>query len=143
PPIAVGEGLGVLAQHVTSSTSAAPRYTTNQCGDAMSQPTTYVTQDMLDRRGVPGDRMVSPPVAASDIRKWAIAVYWPETPPPLFWHEEYAKTTPFGGIIAPHEFNPFAWPPERPADISQGPSGPATAPGTRPLHGVSDTAYHR
>jgi hypothetical protein len=104
---------------------------------------TYITQEMRDSIGVEKDKRVSFPVAASDIRKWAIAVYWPETPPRLFWDEEYAKTTPFGGIIAPHEFNPFAWPPERPADISQGPSGPATAPGTRPLNGGSETVYHR
>lgn len=52
----------------------------------------------------------SPPVAASDIRRWAIAVYWPNTPPRLFWDHDYARTTRWGGIIAPAEFNPFAWP---------------------------------
>ena len=54
-------------------------------------------------------RRESPPVSASDIRKWAIAVYWPETPPKLFWDAEYAKGTRFGGIVAPEDFNPFAW----------------------------------
>jgi acyl dehydratase len=49
-------------------------------------------------------------VSASDIRKWAQAVYWPEVPPRIYWDEEYAKTTKWGGIIAPQEFNPFAWP---------------------------------
>src|SRR5215217_6356724 len=39
-----------------------------------------------------------------------IAVYWPEEPPRLFWDEEYAGTTRFGGIVAPQDFNPFAWP---------------------------------
>lgn len=72
-----------------------------------------VTQDMIDRRGVWGDETLSPPVSESDIRKWAIAVYWPEKPPPLFWDAEYAKTTRWRGIIAPEDFNPFAWPVEQ------------------------------
>ncbi len=49
------------------------------------------------------------PIASSDIRKWAIAVYYPEDPPRLFWDEEYAATTIHGGIVAPEDFNPFAW----------------------------------
>jgi len=49
------------------------------------------------------------PIDASDIRRWAIAVYYPENPPPLYWDEEYAKKTRWGGIVAPEEFNPFAW----------------------------------
>ncbi|MFN0091800.1 MAG: MaoC family dehydratase N-terminal domain-containing protein [Acidimicrobiales bacterium] len=76
----------------------------------MPEQDTLVTQDMLDRKGVWGRERVSPPVSESDIRKWAIAVYWPNTPPPIFWDEEYAKTTRWGGIIAPPDFNPFAWP---------------------------------
>ncbi len=36
-------------------------------------------------------------------------MYYPDRPPRLFWDEEYAKTTPHGGIVAPEEFNPFAW----------------------------------
>ena len=40
-----------------------------------------VTPDMRERRGVWGEERTSPPVAESDIRRWAIAVYWPETPP--------------------------------------------------------------
>ena len=54
-------------------------------------------------------RRTSPPAETSDIRKWAIAGYWPETPPRLFWDEEYAKKSRFGGIVAPEDFNPFAW----------------------------------
>ena len=60
-----------------------------------------------------GEKRVSPPVSTSDIRKWAIAIYWPDTPPPLFWDEEYARKTRFGGIVAPDDFNPFAWPVDR------------------------------
>ena len=56
---------------------------------------TYITQEMRDSIGVEKDKRVSFPVAASDIRKWAIAVYWPETPPRLYWDEDYAQSTPF------------------------------------------------
>ena len=95
---------------------------------------TLVTQDMRDRQGVWGDERVAPPVSLSDIRKWGIAVYWPEKPPQLFWDEEYAKGTRWGGIIAPNEFNPFAWPLER--EIA---AGRATAQGagvgTRGMNG--------
>ncbi|HEY6479163.1 MAG TPA: MaoC family dehydratase N-terminal domain-containing protein [Streptosporangiaceae bacterium] len=70
---------------------------------------TLVTPEMEERKGVWGSERVSYPVSESDIRKWAIAVYWGETPPRLYWDEEYAKTTRWGGIIAPQDFNPFAW----------------------------------
>jgi len=75
-----------------------------------AQPATLVTQDMIDSKDVWGELRASWPVSASDIRKWAQAVYWPEVPPRIYWDEEYAKTTKWGGIIAPQEFNPFAWP---------------------------------
>jgi len=54
-------------------------------------------------------RQVSFPVAQSDIRRWAIAVYYPRQPPRLFWDAGYARSTRHGGIVAPEEFNPFAW----------------------------------
>lgn len=75
---------------------------------------TLVTRDMIDRKGVWGGERTSPPISASDIRKWAIATYWPEKPPPVYWDAEYAKTTKYHGIIAPPDFNPFAWPIDRP-----------------------------
>ncbi|UMB69665.1 FAS1-like dehydratase domain-containing protein [Mycobacterium paraterrae] len=53
------------------------------------------------------------PIERSDIRRWVIATYWPESPPRLYWDEEYARTTKWGGIIAPDDFNPFAWPIEK------------------------------
>ena len=71
---------------------------------------TLVTPEMLERKGVWGSARLSPPVSESDIRKWAIAVYWPETPPRIYWDVDYAATTRWGTIIAPADFNPFAWP---------------------------------
>ncbi|HKA04134.1 MAG TPA: MaoC family dehydratase N-terminal domain-containing protein, partial [Acidimicrobiales bacterium] len=29
--------------------------------------------------------------------------------PRLFWDDAYAAFTPFGGVVAPEDFNPFAW----------------------------------
>ncbi len=71
--------------------------------------TSYISEEM---RGILGSRLSkreSFPVSASDIRRWAIAVYWPEEPPRLFWDDAHAATTVHGGIVAPEEFNPFAW----------------------------------
>ena len=68
---------------------------------------------MVDRKNKFSDPRVAPPIALADIRKWAIAVYWPENPPPLYWDEDYAKTTRYSGIVAPLDFNPFAWPVDR------------------------------
>ena len=36
-------------------------------------------------------------------------MYYPERPPRLYWDEAYARSTRWGGIVAPEEFNPFAW----------------------------------
>lgn len=77
---------------------------------APTVPDTLVTQAMTDFEGVWGPVVESPPISASDLRKWAIAVYWPATPPPIYWDETYAATTRWGGIVAPRDFNPFAWP---------------------------------
>jgi acyl dehydratase len=60
-----------------------------------------------------GDEEVSPPVTLTDIRRWAMATWWPQRPPPLHWDEAHAGATRWGGVIAPPGFNPFAWPIER------------------------------
>lgn len=101
----------------------------------------YITNEIRQMLNVERDVMLSPPISESDIRKWAIAVYWPETPPRLFWDAAYAKTTRWGGIIAPEEFNPFAWPIERrEATRIGGPIGPE--PGQRVLNGGSEARYY-
>lgn len=92
---------------------------------------TLVTSTMEEAKGVWSEERVSYPVSPSDIRKWAIASYWPEKPPELFWDEEYAKTTSWGGIIAPTDFNPFAWPIDRPVRAEGG----SSQPGTRGMNG--------
>ncbi|MCH8195388.1 MAG: MaoC family dehydratase N-terminal domain-containing protein [Chloroflexi bacterium] len=106
---------------------------------AEEKPTTYITDEERAQLGVERPGTSSPPVAAGDIRKWAIAVYWPERPPALFWDQEHAKKTRWGGIVAPQEFNPFTWPAERPKNR---PSAMGTGqPGTRILNGGAETEY--
>ena len=95
------------------------------------EPDTLVTDEMIAAKGVWGDETTSHPVTESDIRKWAIATYWPDKPPPLYWDEEYARGTKWGGIIAPRDFNPFAWPVDRPP----GPPSAGARPGQTPKKG--------
>ena len=54
-------------------------------------------------------RLTSFPVSRSDIRRWAIAIYYPQPPPRVFWDERVAAAGRHGGIVAPEDFNPFAW----------------------------------
>ena len=68
-----------------------------------------INDEMRAALGSEIGRRVSFPVSESDIRRWAIAVYYPEAPPREFWDADYAATTQHGGIVAPLEFNPFAW----------------------------------
>ena len=95
------------------------------------EPETLVTEEMIAAEGVWGEETTSHPVTESDIRKWAIATYWPDKPPPLYWDEEYARGTKWGGIIAPRDFNPFAWPVDRPP----GPPSAGARPGQTPEKG--------
>jgi hypothetical protein len=63
---------------------------------------TFITAEMRDAVGREITRFTSHPISRSDIRKWLISVYWPEHPPQL-------STDTQGNILAPEEFNPFAW----------------------------------
>lgn len=72
-------------------------------------PTTNISEAMAAAVGTQIARTVSHAVSESDIRKWALAVYWPESAPALFTDPDHAASTSHGGIVAPEEFNPFAW----------------------------------
>ncbi len=75
---------------------------------------TMITDEMLALVDQPMHRATSYPIGANDIRRWAMAISYPEVPPRIFWDDEYAATTTWGGIIAPQEFNPFVWATEDP-----------------------------
>ena len=81
------------------------------------------------------------PIDASDIRRWAIASYWPAVPPKLFWDPDYARTTRWGGIIAPQDFNPFAWPIDRPDTGPQVHHAQPGEPGQRLLNGGAEFTF--
>jgi N-terminal half of MaoC dehydratase len=70
---------------------------------------TVISDTMRAAIGGELGRTLSFPVTDSDIRRWAVAIYYPEEPPRLFWDAEYASRTRHGSIVAPEEFNPFAW----------------------------------
>ncbi len=95
----------------------------------------YVTEEMHEAKGVWGPSHTSYPITATDIRRWAMATYYPEKPPRVYWDIEYAKSSKYGGIIAPPDFNPFAWSLERPATVARGLSG--ARPDGKPLTGMN------
>ena len=84
---------------------------------------TYVTDEMRAVQGQWGGIRTAPPITATDIRRWAMATHYPQQPPRIYWDADYAATTQWGGIVAPPDFNPFAWPVERPRGGSPGLSG--------------------
>ena len=102
---------------------------------------TLVTQGMEDRKGVWSEERVSYRIAESEIQRWAIASYWPEKPPPLFWDEQYAKSTRRGGIVAAQDFNPFAWPVEREIRPERATARGGGA-GTRGMNGSQTACRH-
>ena len=75
------------------------------------QASENVPQEVVDLLGEETPEANAYPVGANDIRRWAQAVYYPEPAPARFLDEALAKQGPHGGLVAPREFNPFAWMP--------------------------------
>ncbi|MEH0433781.1 MULTISPECIES: MaoC family dehydratase N-terminal domain-containing protein [Streptomyces] len=69
----------------------------------------HISGEMLTAVGRTLSRRISFPVSESDIRRWALAVYYPDAPPERFIESETAAKSRHGGITAPEDFNPFAW----------------------------------
>ncbi|WP_051684106.1 MaoC family dehydratase N-terminal domain-containing protein [Blastococcus sp. URHD0036] len=65
-----------------------------------------IRPDMAALVGQPYDVRVSFPVTSSDIRRWVIAVYHPEPPPPRYLDP---AAEPGGRLVAPLDMNVFAW----------------------------------
>lgn len=65
-----------------------------------------VRPDMEAIVGTPYGVQVSYPVTASDIRRWAQAIYYPERPPAAYLDPAAAED---GRLLAPLDFNAFAW----------------------------------
>ena len=82
---------------------------------SVAESASIVTNEMHAIVGKEMRRVVSYPINVQDIRRWAMAVWYPETPPRQYWDEEYAVQVSGGGLAAPEDFNPFAWTTQFPA----------------------------
>jgi hypothetical protein len=87
-----------------------------------------------------GSSRTSAPISLSDVRKWAIAIYYPEVAPRQYWDEEFAATTSQGGIVTPEDFNPFAWFTAEGPNKHQSFEGPVTGSGPEGAFGVEPPA---
>src|SRR5260370_3358554 len=114
---------------------------------------THISDGMRSLVGREMRRWVSFPVSTPDIRRWAIAVYYPECPPGRFWDAEAAAVSRYGAIVAPEDFNPFAWmvaQPKGQSTMAAVPDNPdaiengfhAAGPGLKPaLNGGTNIPY--
>lgn len=66
--------------------------------------TGHITDSMRSVIGKEFASSTSFPIAESDIRRWAMAVHYPEAPPARYWDASNGRT-----LTAPSDFNPFAW----------------------------------
>lgn len=105
------------------------------------EPGVHLDQRTIDWLGRSVDPVVSLPVGANDIRRWAQAAYHPDPPPDDFYDEEVAAKGPWGGLVAPRDFNPFAWNPDYRPDVYPWMRGMGTEPGTRGLNGGQRNDY--
>lgn len=103
-------------------------------------PGTFLQQDTIDKIGRTLPPVVCPAVGANDIARWAIATYWPEPPPARYVDATVAANGPWGGIVAPRDFDPTAWMPNRPW-AGDWLWGMGTEPGQRILNGGQHNRY--
>ena len=103
-------------------------------------PGTFLTQETIDKIGRVLPAVAAPPVGANDIARWAIATSWPEPPPARYLDADVAATGPWGGIVAPRDFDPFAWMRSRPW-AGDWLWGMGTEPGQRILNGGQHNRY--
>lgn len=103
-------------------------------------PGTFLTQATIDRIGRTMPPVAAPPVGVNDVARWATATYWPERPPAIYVDADAAAATPWGGIVAPRDFDPFAWMADRPWS-GDWLFGMGTEPGQRVLNGGQWNRY--
>lgn len=105
-----------------------------------ASPGTFLDAATVEKRGRTLDPVSAPPVGVNDIRRWAIATYWPERPPAVFMDDDAAAAGPWGGLVAPRDFDPFAWMLDRPWS-GDWLWGMGTEPGKRVLNGGQRNLY--
>lgn len=92
----------------------------------------FLQQDTIDKIGRVLPPVAAPPVGANDIARWEIATAWPERPPTI--------SSPWGELVAPRDFDPFAWMPDRPWS-GDWLWGMGAEPGKRVLNGGQRNLY--
>lgn len=104
------------------------------------KPGKVLDQATIDWIGNPTEANQSLPVGANEIRRWAMAIHYPEPAPERYYDEKVAASGIWGGLVAPRDFNPFAW--------MQGQKnrmpwmrGIGTTPGNRILNGGQSSRY--
>jgi acyl dehydratase len=105
------------------------------------EPGVHLDAKTLACLGRPLAPDVALPVGANDIRRWATAAWYPEPAPPELWDEAVAARGPWGGLVAPRDFNVFAWTRCTPPDTYPWMRGMGTEPGRRGLNGGQRNRY--
>jgi len=104
-------------------------------------PGVHLDAKTLDWLGRPLAPDTSWAVGENDIRRWAIATFYPEEPPAEFLDEAAAARGPWGGMVAPRDLNPFAWTRCAPPDTYPWMRGMGSEPGRRGLNGGQRNRY--
>jgi len=104
-------------------------------------PGVHLDGATLEWLGRPLPPDVAYAVCENDIRRWAMATWYPAEPPPEFLDEAVAARGPWGGLVAPRDFNPFAWTRCTPPDTYPWMRGMGTEPGRRGLNGGQRNRY--
>ncbi len=100
------------------------------------RPGLYLDDDTISWLGRPLPSLRSMPVDANDVRRWAQATWYPELPPRDLVDDDIARATaPWHGLVAPRDFNPYAWNPDHRPDVYPWMRGMGTEPGRRGLNG--------
>jgi N-terminal half of MaoC dehydratase/MaoC like domain len=105
------------------------------------EPGVYLDAATISWLGRSTDPVASLPVDCNDIRRWAMAVYYPDPPPADFFDLEVADAGPWGGMVAPRDFNPFAWVREFHPESYPWMRGMGTEEGSRGLNGGQRSLY--
>jgi len=76
---------------------------------ASSETGVYLDSKTLEWVGRETKPVTSLPVCSNDIRRWSMAAHYPEPAPARYYDDAVAAKGPWGGLVAPRDFNPFAW----------------------------------
>jgi acyl dehydratase len=108
---------------------------------AHPRPGKYLDAETIAWIGRPTEPHESLPVGAQEIRRWAMAIHYPEKAPDRYYSEAVAARGAWGGLVAPRDFNPFAWMQGQTLNRMPWMRGIGTTPGHRILNGGQSSRY--